>query len=471
MVINLYDSATGKQENIVPRRPGEISMYVCGPTVYDVPHLGHGRFALVFDILRRYMEFLGDRVHYVSNITDIDDKIITRAQQEGRSYTEVAREFEDVWWSAMDSLGVARPNDIPHATEYVSLMVSAIGEMMDKGYAYEISDGIYLSTDSISGYGLLAHQRLDSLRSGARVEENDEKRSQLDFALWKRAKVGEPSWPSPWGEGRPGWHTECVVMSLGILGEGFDIHGGGADLAFPHHENERAQSIALGKKFARHWVHNGWVTVGGEKMAKSLGNYTSLSDFLSRSDPRAYRLLVLRSHYRSPMEVTPRTVSDAEESITRLDLLMRRYKLASDIATFPDPSTTFITMEDALQMGASRDGLDEFCRHMDDDMDTPGALAGIFELVRKANSAFDAGATKNAEQLAVTVQVLCNALGFTFDATDEEEFDEETRKLVQERDAARAARDWQRADILRDELVKRGWIVEDTPDGTLLRGK
>jgi cysteinyl-tRNA synthetase len=471
MVINLYDSATGKQENIVPRRPGEISMYVCGPTVYDVPHLGHGRFALVFDILRRYMEFLGDRVRYVSNITDIDDKIITRAQQEGRSYAEVAREFEDVWWSAMDSLGVARPDDIPHATEYVSLMVDAIGEMVDKGYAYEISDGIYFSTDSISEYGLLAHQRLDKLRAGARVEENDEKRSQLDFALWKRAKVGEPSWPSPWGEGRPGWHTECVVMSLGILGEGFDIHGGGADLAFPHHENERAQSIALGKSFARHWVHNGWVTVGGEKMAKSLGNYTSLSDFLSRSDPRAYRLLVLRSHYRSPMEVTPRTVSDAEESITRLDLLMRRYRVTSDIATFPDPATTFITMEDALQMGASRDGLDEFCQHMDDDLDTPGALAGVFELARKANSAFDAGATKDAEQLAVTVQILCNALGFTFDATDEKEFDEETRKLVQERDAARAARDWQRADVLRDELVRRGWIVEDTPDGTMLRGR
>ncbi len=471
MVINLYDSATGKQESIVSRRPGEIAMYVCGPTVYDVPHLGHGRFALVFDILRRYMEFLGNRVHYVSNITDIDDKIIMRAQQENRSYTEVAREFENVWWSAMDSLGVARPDDIPHATSYVPSMVEAIGEMIDKGYAYEASDGIYFSTGSISGYGLLARQRLDTLRAGARVEENDEKRSPLDFALWKRAKAGEPSWPSPWGDGRPGWHTECVVMSLGILGEGFDIHGGGADLAFPHHENERAQSVALGKSFARHWVHNGWVTVGGEKMAKSLGNYTSLSDFLSRSDPRAYRLLVLRSHYRSPMEVTPRTVSDAEESLARLDLLVRRYKAVSGVAELPELATTFITIEEAVRMGAGRDELDEFCRHMDDDLDTPAALASVFELARRANSAFDAGDIGRGEQLAITVQVLCNALGFVFDSTDEEAFDEETLELARERDIARNERDWQKADALRDELVKRGWIVEDTAEGTRLRSR
>ncbi|HEY2330351.1 MAG TPA: cysteine--tRNA ligase, partial [Acidimicrobiales bacterium] len=292
-MIRLHDTATGRVRELSLRDPGKVSMYVCGPTVYDLPHLGHGRFVLVFDVLRRYLGWTGLDVTYVSNITDVDDNIIRRAERERRSEPEVAAEFEGVWWEALDRLHVTRPDADPHATAWVPQMVDMVGDLVERGMAYETSDGVYLEAEKVEGYGLLARQPLGSLRAGARVEANDEKRSPVDFAVWKKAKPGEPSWPSPWGPGRPGWHTECVVMSLGLLGDGFDIHGGGQDLAFPHHENERAQAVALGRPFARHWVHNGWVVVEGEKMSKSLGNFTTLVDLLERTDQRAYRLLVL----------------------------------------------------------------------------------------------------------------------------------------------------------------------------------
>jgi cysteinyl-tRNA synthetase len=432
-------------------------MYVCGPTVYDVPHLGHGRFSLVFDVLRRYLEFTGLHVRYISNITDIDDKIIQRAQEEGRSLGEVAEQYEAVWWEAMDALGVARPTVVPHATAYVEQMVALVGELVDRGLAYETADGVYLEVDRVDGYGLLARQSLDSLRSGARVETGEEKRSPLDFVLWKKAKPGEPTWPSPWGPGRPGWHTECVVMSLDLLGEGFDLHGGGADLAFPHHENERAQAVALGRHFARHWAHNGWVVVEGEKMSKSLGNFTSLTDLLERTDPRAYRLLVLRSHYRSPLEVTPRTILDAEAALARLDELARRFSLPPGL---PEPGT----------LDADPQALTAFTEAMDDDLDTPGALAGIFELVRAANSAADAGDDARARRLAASVSVLCGALGLGLQP-GESLLDDQAAQLVAERDAARAAADWARADAARDTLSALGWLVEDGPKGTRVRRK
>ena len=267
-------------------------MYVCGPTVYDLPHIGHGRANLTFDVLRRYLSFTGLGVRHVANVTDVDDNIIKRAAELGRTEADVAAEFEDSWWESMDALGDLRPDEIPHATQYIDDMVALVGELVDRGTAYETPDGVYLEVSKVDGYGLLAQQSLDSLQAGARVEANEDKRSPLDFALWKKAKEGEPSWESPWGPGRPGWHTECVVMSLDLLGEGFDLHGGGQDLKFPHHENERAQAVADGKVFAQHWMHNGWVEVEGTKMSKSLGNFTTLPDLLSRCDARAYRLLV-----------------------------------------------------------------------------------------------------------------------------------------------------------------------------------
>ncbi len=437
-------------------------MYVCGPTVYDAPHLGHGRFSLVFDVLRRYLLFTGLDVTYVSNITDIEDKIIERAAARGIPESELTATYEAVWWEAMDALGVLRPDQTPHATAYVDRMVELVSDLVARGVAYETADGVYLSVMDVPGYGLLAHQSLDSLRSGARVEADEQKRSPLDFVLWKKAKPGEPTWPSPFGRGRPGWHTECVVMSLDLLGDGFDLHGGAIDLIFPHHENERAQAVAEGREFARHWVHNGWVTMDGEKMSKSLGNFTSLSDLLDRSDARAYRLLVLRSHYRSPIEVTPDTVADAESGLARLDELARRFELDDPLAHGPvvDPGPVD---------GLDADAVARFRRSMDDDLDTPGALAGVFDLVRRANAAADAGDGTGARESAVTAALLCAALGLALRPGIDQEVDPAAAELVRFRDEARAQRDFARADALRTELEELGWVVEDSAEGTRIR--
>jgi cysteinyl-tRNA synthetase len=459
-VLHLHDTATGTVHPLELRTEGQVSMYVCGPTVYDLPHIGHGRYNLVFDVLRRYLLFTGLDVHYVSNVTDVDDNIIKRAAEQGRTEPDVAAEFEARWWEAMDALGVLRPDDSPHATAYITPMIDLVADLLAKGVAYQTGDGVYLDISQVDGYGLLARQSLDSLRSGARVEANEEKRSPLDFALWKGAKEGEPSWDAPFGTGRPGWHTECVVMSLDLLGDGFDLHGGGQDLAFPHHENERAQAVAEGRPFARHWVHNGWVVVGGEKMSKSLGNFTSLTDLLARSDARAYRLLVVRSHYRSPIEVTTDTVADAEKGLERLDALARRFALDDLIA---ESGRGFVVERDVPD--ADPDALVAFRRRMDDDLDTPGALADIFELVTAAHSAADAGDDAGGRRLARTAALLAGALGLALHA-GADDIDPATQRLVDERDEARTAKDFARADALRDELVALGWTVEDTPSGT-----
>jgi cysteinyl-tRNA synthetase len=437
-------------------------MYVCGLTVYDAPHIGHGRSALVFDVLRRYLAFTGLEVTHVSNVTDIDDKIIERAAERGVTPTEVTDQFEAVWWEATDALGVLRPDEIPHATAYVSDMVEMISQLVDLGVAYEAADGVYLSVMDVPGYGLLAHQPLDSLRAGARVESAADKRSPLDFALWKKAKPGEPTWESPWGPGRPGWHTECVVMSLDLLGDGFDLHGGGIDLIFPHHENERAQAVALGRDFTHHWVHHGFVTLDGEKMSKSLGNFTSLGDLLSRSDPRAYRLLVLRSHYRSPIEVTPETVADAESGLGRLDEMARRFGLPDLLASGP-------VVDGAVPGSFDPEAVDRFRDRMDDDLDTPGAVAGIFELVRQANAAADEGDQTGATRAAQTVGLLAGALGLPLRGEVDDDVDPTSADLVRRRDEARGQRDWGSADRLRDELVATGWVVEDGAEGTRIR--
>jgi cysteinyl-tRNA synthetase len=439
-------------------------MYVCGPTVYDLPHLGHGRSTLVFDVLRRYLLFTGLEVNHVANVTDIDDNIIGRAAKEGRTEPEVAAEFEARWWEAMEALDELRPTKIPHATEYVDDMVALVVELVEKGKAYEASDGVYLSTDEVDGYGLLAQQPLDSLKAGARVATDVDKRSPLDFVLWKNAKPGEPSWDSPWGPGRPGWHTECVVMSLDLLGEGFDLHGGGQDLMFPHHENERAQAVADARDFAHHWVHHGWVMVGGEKMSKSLGNFSTLTDLLERSDSRAYRLLVLRSHYRSPIEVTTETIADAERALERLDALARRFELPELVS-----HERYLVRDSAEAAGADPSEVQSFCELMDDDLNTPGALGAVFELVTRANAAADAGDTEQAARLAITVAVLCAAVGLAVRGTSGPELDEETARLVTQRDEARAAKDWARADAIRDELTALGLTVEDGPEGTIVR--
>jgi cysteinyl-tRNA synthetase len=448
-VLRLYDTALGRVAELDLRDPGRLSMYVCGPTVYDDPHIGHGRFTVTWDVLRRYASWRGLDVNFVSNVTDIEDKIIAKAAAEGVTTDEVSAHYEKVWWDTQDRLGVLRPNETPHATAYVQDMVDLIEKLIDAGHAYVGGDGVYFASESIDGYGLLARQPIDSLRAGARVEVGEEagKRSPIDFVLWKFAKPGEPSWPSPWGDGRPGWHTECVVMSLDILGEGFDLHGGGLDLAFPHHENERAQAVGAGCRFARRWVHSGMVTTeGGEKMSKSLGNTLSLLELLDTYDPRAFRLLVLQSHYRSPLEVTESSLAAAGAGVERLDAFARQFS-------------------DARGKPADREALDRFRDRMDDDLDTPGAVAGAFELLREARSASGEDAVATA---AAVFEIFEQALGLPLRDVVEAAPAEALVKAAH-RDRARAAKDWARADELRAELQADGWIVEDGPDGTTIR--
>ena len=451
-MLQLFDTAKGGVAPFEPRQPGKVSMYVCGPTVYGPPHLGHGRFSLVFDILRRYLVWSGNDVTYVSNVTDIDDKIIQRAQAEDRDWREITRRCEAVWYRAMDALDVRRPDHDPHATAYVEQMVALIGRLVERGAAYETSDGVYFQSETVDDYGLLARQPLDSLKAGARVEGIDEKRSPVDFALWKKAKPGEPHWPSPWGDGRPGWHTECVVMSLDLLGDDFDLHGGGQDLAFPHHENERAQALADGRRFARTWVHNGFVEVEGTKMSKSLGNVTNLVDLVEQYDPRAYRLLVLRSHYRSPIDVTDDSLRDAEAALDRLDAFARRAAAVEGLAG----------------AAADADAIDRFRTAMDDDLQTPTATGLLFDLVRRANAALDADDSATAAPLVAAVLEIAGALGLAL-RSEAATVPDEVLEWARARDAARADRDWPRADALRDRITEAGYVIEDTAAGTVVR--
>ena len=430
-------------------------MYVCGPTVYDVSHLGHGRTALVFDVVRRYLEWSGYRVTYLSNVTDIDDKIIERAARDGTTEPELAATYTTAYWTEMERLGVRRPDAAPHATEFVDDMQRLIAQLVDRGAAYVIEgEGVYFEIGTFEGYGQLSHRSLAELAdgAGARVEVDERKRSPMDFALWKAAKPGEPTWDSPWGPGRPGWHIECAAMSLEILGDSFDLHGGGDDLVFPHHENERAEAEAAGHEFARHWLHSGMVNVGGEKMSKSLGNFTNLADAIDEHGPRAFRLAVLQAHYRSPMELGRDVLTAAQRAVDGLDALARRSRAAE------------------VRVAQSSDDavVQRFRAAMDDDFATPAALATIFDAASDANRSIDAGDADTASILLRTVTELLGVLGLDLD-DGRGGADSDIDALVDAREDARRSGDFETADRLRDDLATRGVTIEDTPAGPVWR--
>ena len=450
-MFRLYDTATSEVRELRLRTPGKVGIYLCGPTVYGPPHLGHGRATLVYDILRRYLEWTGLEVRLVSNITDIDDKIIDRANRESRPWQDITHKCENVWFEAMGKLNVRRPTDVPHATEYVEQMVDMIATLIERDNAYVTDDGVYLSVPNVPDYGLLAHQSLDDMLSGGGDREvfgAGNKRHPADFALWKFSKPGEPSWPSPWGDGRPGWHSECVVMSLSILGEGFDLHCGGMDLKFPHHENERAQAVALGREFANHWMHNGFVVdTEGEKMSKSLGNVANLLDLLEHYDPRAYRLVLLQTHYRSPVRIGQDNIDAAVNTLGGLDSFAARSQHLVDSVADPEVIARFRAA-------------------MDDDLDTPSATALLFETVRRANAALDAN-DPMAGGLVAAVHSMCEAFGLDLKQASSVPTDVLERAAAL--DAARSAKDFATADALRAALQADGWIVETNKAGTTVR--
>ncbi|MFI5047651.1 MAG: cysteine--tRNA ligase [Acidimicrobiia bacterium] len=451
MAVRIRDTLQRETVELTTREPGKVSIYVCGPTVYDSPHIGNARTAVVFDTMRRYLEWTGLEVTYVTNVTDVDDRIIERAAAEGRTEPEVAAEFERVYVGQMAQLGVREPDVRPRATEYIDLMIELVAELVERGVAYPVDgQGVYFDVERDADYGALSHRTLTELRAsaGARVEVDDAKHSPMDFALWKAAKPGEPAWDSPWGKGRPGWHIECSAMSLDLLGEGFDLHGGGDDLLFPHHENERAQAQSAGHEFARHWVHSGMVTIAGEKMAKSRGNFLTLRDALATYDARAIRLAMLQTNYARSVDLGPIELDGAAAALGRLDALVRRAAQAGvDAAMDPDRGVV------AAFRGA-----------MDDDFNTPQAIGVIFDASNRANRAIDDGDHSAAAGLAAAVVLLAGVLGIGVGV--QTGADADVDGLVRERDEAREARDFARADAIRDELTARGIKLEDGPRGT-----
>jgi cysteinyl-tRNA synthetase len=430
-----------------PRVEGKVCIYVCGPTVQSEPHIGHGRYAVAFDVIRRYLMWRGFEVTYVSNITDVEDKIIAAAVETGESVEELATEMAGRFANAFGELGVLAPDIEPKATEHIPEMLELIGRLVDRGLAYPSDGDVYFSVKTLEQYGKLSGRRPEELRAGYRIEVDEAKEDPLDFALWKAAKPGEPTWDSPWGPGRPGWHIECSAMAERYLGMGFDIHGGGLDLVFPHHENEVAQSEgANGNTFARYWLHNGMVNLGGEKMAKSEGRIVDLESVIEEHGGRALRMLYVRAHYRSPIEYSEELLADAKESLDRLDRFRERVTPGE-----PDPTS-----------------LQRFTEVMDEDFGTPQAVSLMFDLIREGNRLVDEGG--DASALAGAVEVIVGVLGLddaSLPALSSGGLsDEEIKSLVEQRNLARAERRFADADDIRDRLGKAGVTIEDGPRGS-----
>lgn len=480
MGIKIYNTAKRMKMPFVPLDEGKVGMYVCGVTVYDLCHIGHARSQIVFDVLSRYLRARGYDVTYVRNFTDIDDKIINRAREEGRGAVELAEHYIKEFYQDMDELGVLRPEHEPRATEHIDGMIRMIQSLIQKGHAYETDGDVYFSVESFKGYGELSGRSLDDMIAGSRVAVDEKKRHPMDFALWKKAKEGEPAWPSPWSDGRPGWHMECSVMSTHYLGITFDIHGGGKDLLFPHHENERAQSIgAYGGEFARYWVHNGFVTVESEKMSKSLGNFLTIRDALKKYSPELLRIFLLSKHYRNPLDFTEDAVSSLNSGLIRIYRALMRLEEILGPHEIHDGY-----MEGELKDPVESPFLSKFTEIMDDDLNTAGAIGLIFEKIRDINRVLDSGDTgedikQRLKEERDTLFIAGNVLGI-FQESPREFFErlssekppiskEEIERLIEERAQARAQKDWKKADAIRDKLKNMGIVLEDTKKGTTWR--
>ncbi len=470
--MQIYNSLKRRKEEFEPLDPGRVGMYACGVTVYDLCHIGHARSLVVFDVIFRYLRYRGFEVTFVRNFTDIDDKIINRSNERGISWKELADKYIEEFYVDMDRLGLLRPTVEPRATEHIGEIIDLVRRLEEKGLAYEVDGDVYYRLEAFKGYGRLSGKNVADLLSGARVEVDDRKESPLDFALWKKSKPGEPSWPSPWGEGRPGWHIECSAMSQKYLGETFDIHGGGKDLIFPHHENEIAQSEgASGKPLARFWVHNGFVNIDQEKMSKSLGNFLTIRELLSEVHPEILRFFVISSHYRSPIDFSRENVAAAAAGLERLYQSLERLAGAAG----PAPAAQACALDERLAAWRKA-----FVEAMDDDFNSAAAVAVLFEASREINRWLDEDrvAAGEAARVMAVFRELGGVLGlfgeepaaFLKGASGSPGADEpaeaEIEALIAERTAARAARNWAEADRIRDLLAERGIVLKDSAAGT-----
>ena len=453
--MKLYNTLAGEAQEFIPADGKTVKMYVCGVTPYSATHVGHALSYVAFDVLRRYLEYLGYQVNHVQNFTDVDDKIIQRSNEQGISADELTGRYIDDFHQTMDALNIQRAHVYPRATQEIGPIIQTISDLVEKGFAYPVAGDVYFRVTNSEGYGKLSHRTLDGMQAGARIDIEENKEHPMDFALWKGARPGEPSWESPWGPGRPGWHIECTSMAMTYLGETLDIHGGGQDLVFPHHENEIAQSEAItgAVPFSRYWVHNGLLQLGENKMSKSLGNLVSVEDALEQYSAESLRLYFLSSHYRSPLQYTDDGCAAMERSAERLRHALR-------------PGLDSQRNEERLDPGPFQQ---RFLEAMDDDLNTPRALASLFDLAREINRARDAG--HGIEQAQTCLTNLGGILGLTFKDTSEEGQERLAAKpfiemLLATREKLREAKQYAMADQIRDGLVEQGVTLEDTPQGT-----
>lgn len=463
-MIRIYNTLSKKKEDFIPLEEGKVRMYVCGPTVYNFIHIGNARPMIVFDTVRRYLEHKGYEVNFVSNFTDVDDKIIKKANEEGVSAEEISQRYIAECKKDMDGMNIKPATTHPLATQEIDGMIAMISDLIEKGYAYAVNGTVYFRTRKFKDYGKLSHKNLDDLQAGNRsllVSGEDEKEDSLDFVLWKPKKEGEPYWTSPWGDGRPGWHIECSVMSKKYLGEEIDIHGGGEDLIFPHHENEIAQSEACcGHVFSRYWMHNAFLNIDNRKMSKSLGNFFTVREISEKYDLQVLRFFMLNAHYRSPLNFSAELMEASKNALERIQTAVDNLKFLAEHA-----SSQEMTEEEAARAEEAAKYEAAFDSAMDDDFNTADALAAIFDLVKFANTTAGENSSKAyVLALRTRIQGLCDIMGLITEKK-EELLDAEIEQLIGERQAARKAKDFARADEIRAQLLEKGIILEDTREG------